>query len=173
VHTRRAIFECFRRDDGLWDVEGHLEDVKPFAVPLSSRRVEAGEPMHDMWLRLSIDSDMTILDALAVTDRMPYAPACAGITPDYRDALVGLNLGRSFRRAVLERLGGVAGCSHLTELLLQFPTVAIQMLAGFQRDNAGVAGEQPFQLDRCHALDTRGETVRRFYPEWHVSRRAG
>jgi hypothetical protein len=29
-------------------------------------------------------------------------------------------------------------------------------------------GEQkPFQLDRCHALDTTGDVVRRYYPKWY------
>jgi hypothetical protein len=172
VHTRRATFECFRREDGLWDIEGRLEDVKPFDVELSSGRVEAGRAMHDMWLRLTIESSLHVVDAAAVTDAMPYAPACAEVTPAYRAALVGLNLGRGFRRAVLDRLGGVAGCSHMTELLLQFPTVAVQMLAGFKRDNEDRDG-RPFQLDRCHALDTRGDTVRKFYPKWHVRKQVG
>jgi hypothetical protein len=25
----------------------------------------------------------------------------------------------------------------------------------------------PFQLDRCHALETTSETVRRYYPRWY------
>lgn len=173
VHSRRVTFECFRRGDGLWDIEGRLDDVKPFDVALSSGVVPAGRSMHDMRIRLTIESDLHVVDAAVVIDAMPYPPACAEITGDYRRALVGLNLGRGFRRAVQERLGGVAGCSHMTELLLQFPTVGIQMLAGFKRDNEDRGGERPFQLDRCHALDTRGETVARFYPKWHVRERVG
>jgi hypothetical protein len=178
VHTRRTVFECYRRDDGLWDIEGRMVDTKPFDLALSSGVVPAGSAIHDMALRLSVDNALGIVDASAATDAMPYPPACSEIAPDYRAALIGLNLGRGFRRAVLERLGGIAGCSHMTELLLQFPTVAIQMLAGFKRDNADHGGQRPFQLDSCHALDTRGETVRRFYPRWydpegHVRSRAG
>lgn len=173
VHTRRVTFECFRREGGLWDIEGRLHDVKPFDVELSSGLVEGGRAMHDMHLRLTISTDLQIVDAVAVTDEMPYPPACAEIAPDYRAALVGLNLGRGFRRAVGERLGGIAGCTHMTEMLLQFPTVAVQMLAGFKRDNESVGGGRPFQLDRCHALDTRGDTVRKFYPQWHVRTRTG
>jgi Protein of unknown function (DUF2889) len=166
VHTRRIAFECFRRGDGLWDIEGRMVDTKPFDLELSSGRVPANGAIHDMHLRLTIDTALTIVDAAVATDAMPYTPACAEIAPDYREALIGLNLGRGFRRAVLERLGGVAGCTHMTEMLLQCSTVAVQMLAGFKRDNADVGGQRPFQLDRCHALDTRGETVRRFYPRW-------
>jgi hypothetical protein len=32
------------------------------------------------------------------------------------------------------------------------------------------AGRKPFQLDQCHAMDTGGETVMKWYPEWHVPR---
>lgn len=172
VHTRSVRFESFRRDDGRFDIEGTLDDVKPFDVELSSGRVPAGRSMHVMRIRLTIDEHLDILDACAVTDAMPYPPACGEVGPAYREALVGLNLGRGFRRAVLDRLGGVAGCTHMTELLLQFPTAAIQTLAGFKRDNED-RGEKPFQLDRCHALDTRGETVARFYPKWHARAQAG
>lgn len=173
VHDRTVSFRSFRRDDGLWDIEGALVDVKPFDVDLSSGLVPAGQAMHDMRIRLTIDDDLNILDAAVVTDAQPYPPACGEVGPGYRAAIVGLNLGRGFRRAVLDRLGGVAGCTHMTELLLQFPTAAIQTLAGFKRDNEDRGGERPFQLDRCHALDTRGETVRKFYPKWHVRERAG
>jgi len=41
--------------------------------------VNAGEPVHEMWLRLSIDDDMEIHEAEAVTDHAPYA-MCPNIT---------------------------------------------------------------------------------------------
>jgi len=28
-------------------------------------------------------------------------------------------------------------------------------------------GSTPFQLDKCHALETTTETVRRWYPKWY------
>jgi hypothetical protein len=171
AHTRSIRFECYRRADGHFDVEGRLLDTKPFAVELSSGLVPANAPMHDMWLRLTIDASLNVLDAEAATDAMPYPGACSEITPDYARQLVGLNLGRGFRRAVQERFANVKGCTHLTELLLQCPTAAIQTLAGFKRDNEDRHGK-PFQLDRCHALDTHGEAVRRYYPKWYVGEKA-
>jgi hypothetical protein len=96
---------------------------------------------------------------------MPYAPDCAAVTPDYRK-LIGLNLGRAFRKAVQSRFHDVAGCRHINEALWQFPTAAIQAMAGEQVDNED-DGTKPFQLDSCRALDTRGEAVRRFYPKWY------
>jgi len=92
---------------------------------------------------------------------------CGRIEPAYK-RLVGLNLARDFRRHVRERLGGVHGCTHLTELAGVLPTAAIQGFAGEARNqqSADRANRKPFQLDRCHALVTTGAAVAKFYPRW-------
>jgi hypothetical protein len=77
----------------------------------------------------------------------------------------GANLRHGFRRLVTDRLGGVHGCTHLTEVVGTLPTLAVQMFAGLVREIEGT--DKPFQLDRCQALDTRSETVRRYYPQWY------
>jgi hypothetical protein len=119
-----------------------------------------------MWIRLTVDRRLAIVGALVLTEAMPYPGSCSAIVPDYAGVLVGLNLRRGFRKAVQERLGRLAGCTHLNEVLAQFPTAAIQALAGERVDNED-DGAKPFQLDQCHALDTQGETVRRYYPRWY------
>ena len=62
-------------------------------------------------------------------------------------------------------MGGIHGCTHVTELLGSLPTAAVQTLAGLRRENEG--DTKPFQLDRCHALETTTDTVRRYYPKWY------
>ena len=43
----------------------------------------------------------------------------------------------------------------MTELLFSFPTAAIQTFATFRTDTGEAQDDRkPFQLDRCHALDT-------------------
>jgi hypothetical protein len=165
VHTRRLRFEAYRRTDGHYDVEAHLTDVKPFDCPLSSGVRAAGTPMHDMWIRLTVTRDLDVVDALVLIDAMPYTGFCDAITPDY-SRLVGLNLGRGFRHAVQQRFHDTKGCRHINEALAQFPTAAIQALAGERFDNQDDGGK-PFQLDRCHALDTHRDAVRVFYPKWY------
>jgi hypothetical protein len=164
AHTRSVRFEAYKRADGLWDIEARLTDVKPRDFPLSSGVRPAGEPVHDMWIRLTVDHALNVVDAIALTEAMPYAGHCERINPDYRD-LVGLNLARGFRKAVQTRFGAVAGCTHLNEMLAQFPTAAIQAMAGERRASRN-GGEKPFQLDCCHALDTNGPAVARYYPRW-------
>ncbi len=105
-----------------------------------------------------------IHDIEAITDRMPYPDACDRIGPAYRK-LIGANLVSGFRKLLHDRLGTVQGCTHLTELLSYLPTAAVQTFAGLRRENDG--DQKPFQLDRCHALETTTENVRRYYPKWY------
>ena len=170
AHTRRIRFEGYRRVDGLWDLEAHLEDVKPQDYLLSSGMRPAGMPVHDLWIRLTIDRQYNVVAACAASDATPYMGYCDAIAPDYAK-LAGLNLMHGFRRALKERFANVHGCSHLTELLAHFPTVALQTFAGEVRDNED-RGHKPFQLDRCHALDTHGEAVKRYYAKWYKAPRA-
>lgn len=173
VHTRRILLEGWRRDDGLWDIEARLTDTKDHDYPLASGLRPMGEPVHDLWVRVSIDREMNIADAAASFDAVPYAGACDTIAPVYRQ-LVGRNLFRGFRREVGELFATVRGCSHLTELLNSLPTAAIQTFASETRDTDGqTPGVQPFQLDQCHALATTSETVRRYYPHWFRSNKTG
>ena len=158
-------FEGYLREDGLWDIEGHLIDRKPMDCVLASGVRPAGTSIHDMWIRLTIDTSLNITDVAVASDELPYPGHCERIGPAYVK-LIGHNLGRGFRGAVRDLFAGVHGCTHLTEMLGQFPTAAIQSFAGTRRDTDDAHGK-PFQLDRCHALDTHGEAVRQYYPRWH------
>ncbi len=168
IHSRRIEIEGFRRDDGLLELEASLVDVKDLDYPIASGLRRAGDPVHHMRVRVTLDGEFNILDAEASSERVPYPGGCDTIGPAYR-RLVGLNLVRGFRRTVGEMFADVRGCSHITELLLSLPTAAIQTFATFRRDNEDTP-EKPFQLDRCHALECSTETVRRYYPKWYRGR---
>ncbi|HTD02305.1 DUF2889 domain-containing protein, partial [Undibacterium sp.] len=80
---------------------------------------------------------------------------------------------KQLRQGVKERMSGVKGCTHLTELAQILPTAAVQAFAGEvidTRDGAGSSGQdqQPFQLDRCHALRLDGPAVAQYYPRWAI-----
>ena len=165
LHVRAVTYEGYQRSDELFDIEGHLLDVKDHDYALLTGIRRAGEPVHDMWIRLTVGRDYVIRAIDVRTDEMPYPGACDRITPAY-GRLVGASLLHGFRRTLQETMGGVAGCSHLTELLSHAPTAAIQMFAGLRREIEEGEG-RPFQLDRCHALETTTDTVRRYYPRWY------
>jgi hypothetical protein len=165
LHTRRIRYEGYRRADGLWDIEGHLTDIKNHDCALKTGVRRAGQPVHSMWLRLTIDRALNVVDAEASADAVPYPGGCEKIAPVYRQ-LIGLNLARQFRKKARELLGGVRGCTHLTEMLSGMPTAAIQSFAGEMKEEQD-DGSRPFQLDQCHALETTTETVRKWYPKWY------
>lgn len=173
-HTRAIQIEAFARDDGLWDIDARITDIKTRDATLASGVRPAGMPMHDLSLRLTIDTRLTIVDAEAVSDAVPYPGYCNTIGPAYKH-LVGLNLLKGFRQELKQRLSGIDGCTHLTELAQILPTAAIQAFAGevFASTSDGTGkneqnDQKPFQLDRCHALRTDGAAVAEYYPRWAV-----
>lgn len=167
LHRRTLDLQMFSRPDGLWEVDAHLADVKTHDVRMAEGIRRAGTPIHELKLRLVVDAHLNILEAGSESAWVPYDGHC-GEHGDAYQALVGLNLGRSFRREVAERLGGVRGCTHLTELAQVLPSAVIQAFAGSVIDTQGLepGAERPFQIDRCHALTCDGEVVRMHYPNW-------
>jgi hypothetical protein len=172
IHSR--VVECtgYRRDDGLWDIEGHITDRKTYGYSSSERgEVKAGEPVHDMWLRLTLDDSMQVKAIEAVTDHSPYPASCPGIVPDYQK-IVGLAIGPGWTRAVKQRVGGVHGCTHLTELLGPVATTAFQTiypwLARQARQNPGPGGHggpAAFPLlNTCHSFRADGPVIARIAP---------
>ena len=159
--------EVFAREDGLWEVDAVLTDVKTRDAPMVDSIRPAGTPIHQLLLRLVVNNQLDVLEAGSASEWAPY-PAHCGQHGDAYGALAGLNLGKGFRKAVGERLSGVKGCTHLTELAQVLPTAVIQGLVGEvihpRGDRPG--DPKPFQLDRCHALRTDGEAVRLHYPRW-------
>ena len=165
LHDRTARYQGFARDDGLFDIEAHLTDVKDQDVVLLTGVRRAGDAVHDMHIRVTIDREMTIVDIDARMEAVPYPGGCQRIETAYR-SLIGANLLQGFRKTLHDNFAGVRGCSHLSELLGYLPTAAVQTFAGLKaREDEGEG--KPFQLDRCHALDTVSETVRRYYPKWY------
>jgi len=171
-HVRSIVAQAFERDDGLWDIDARLTDIKSIPVELASGLRAAGDPVHDLWLRITVDTDFNVVEADAASDAMPYKDFCDSFGHVYQQ-LVGLNLLQGFRQAVRERVGGVAGCTHLTELAGMLPTAIIQAFAGTVlptrdgRDENGVS-TPPFQLDRCRALRRDGTAVAKYYPRWSI-----
>ena len=126
IHTRSLDIRIYRLADGLWDVEGRLIDVKPFEYSMLDSTRAADEPIHDMSLRLTIDRELEVRAAVAHMDQGAHG-ICHRIAPDY-GKLVGLRIGAGWVRRARERLGGIKGCTHLTEMLGQMATAALQAM---------------------------------------------
>lgn len=170
-HRRAIDVQAYARADGLWEVEARVSDVKTREVPCADGPRPAGAPIHDLLLRLVVDTQLNILASGAESLAVPYPGHCNEHGDRYAQ-LTGLNLMRGFKQAVRERLGGAQGCTHLTELADVLPTAVIQAFAGDVIDTRGSDGQAPFQLDRCHALVRHGEAVKLHYPRWFRQPRA-
>ncbi len=117
LHCRTVTFDGYQRDDGLFDIEAHLVDIKDHDFPLLTGVRPAGMPVHDMWVRVTIDRDFIIVDIEAATESMPYPGGCDRIGPAYKK-LIGANLVDGFRKRLHDVMGHTKGCTHLTEMLV-------------------------------------------------------
>ncbi|HPM68628.1 MAG TPA: DUF2889 domain-containing protein [Piscinibacter sp.] len=165
-HRRSINVQIYARGNGLWEVDAEIVDVKTREARLAGGLRQAGDPIHDMLLRIVVNEQLDIVEAGSQTRWMPYPGHCDDHDDAYA-ALVGLNLIKGFRQAVKERLGGVAGCTHITELTQVLPTAVIQAFAGEVIDTREDSASRPFQIDRCHALRSDGAAVKIFYPRWY------
>lgn len=173
-HTR--VIECkgYERNDGLWDIEGHLVDTKTYVHTGrdGGRGRQPGDPVHNMWLRLTIDLDLKIHDVEAVTDSGPYA-ICGNVTPNFK-LLAGLTIGPGWRKEIATRVGGVQGCTHLVELLGPLGTTAFQA-TGRAREahNAGKPPtKKPYQINSCHVYKDDSDAVLERWPRFYTGARA-
>ena len=170
-HIHHRAIQCYgyRRDDGLWDIEGHLVDTKTYTFTNRERgEIKPGEPVHEMWLRLTVDDDLVVRDIEAATDASPFS-ICGDITERFKQ-LRGAQIGRGWRRKVDQVLGGINGCTHLVELLGPVATTAFQTIFPIKsrRKDAHATGKKPPMLDSCHALATDGEIVRLHWPRFYT-----
>ena len=163
LHKRAIEIQGYLREDGLYDIEGHLVDTKPYDFKLAAGVRNAGDPIHGMWLRITVDRNLNIVDAAAAMDSIPYVDHCGAIVPAYK-LLIGLAIRPGYHQRLKELLGGVRGCTHVTELAGALATAVFQTMAGQRVQDPD---RKPFQLDRCHALALTGPAVAKYYPRWY------
>ncbi|MDI9313546.1 MAG: DUF2889 domain-containing protein [Hydrotalea sp.] len=168
-HTRRIEAAGFKRDDGLWDIEAWLKDTKGYDFDNFDRgTIKSGDPLHEMRLRLTLDDTMTIKSAHAVTNASPYR-ICNKITPNYFEKLVGVQIAAGFSRKVKELFHGVAGCTHLTDMLPIMATVAYQTIVTARlRDSNNTKGLSRL-VNSCYGFDENQPVVKHYQEEWGKS----
>ena len=162
-HTRSITITAYARDDGLWDIEGHLTDAWTQPVPRAGGLLPPGEPMHSMRLRLTVDRTATVVAAQAVTEAGPYDTACGTIAPDY-SKLVGVQVARGWRDAIRRLFGRTAGCTHMNELAGVMGSATLQAMWEVMTADPDA---KPFSIDGCHALKSDGPQVAKFFPRWY------
>lgn len=187
LHSRDIVLRGYYRPDGLYDIEAQLTDSKSYGSSNHDRGyIEAGEPIHGMWLRLTVDENRTIVACEAASDYTPYS-ICPTAAPNF-SLLAGLRIKPGFLKEAANRVGGTVGCTHLRELLQQIATTAYQTIdparAKREADAAGEPdtpgsdrldiritakmGGAPAILNTCIAYGTDSPVVRRRWPELYT-----
>jgi len=173
LHRRNIDLKAYRRKDGLYDVEGHIIDVKPFTHHLIDSHRAAGEPVHDMWLRLTIDRQLVVQSAEAKLDVGAHN-ICPLVAPNF-GALEGAQIGPGWNRIVRERVGRGKGCTHLVEMLAQMATAAMQAMWQ-ERDPTGETDTKPEDrklsdgfINSCFAYRQDSPFVRDHFPSQYQS----
>ncbi len=170
MHTRTVICEGYERTDGLWDIEGHLTDIKTVPIMLRDRSdtaVQPGEPIHELSIRITIDLEFNILDAVASMDHTPFR-ICPSIADAYKQ-LIGLKIAPGFTKKCKELFSGTNGCTHLLELLGPVATTAFQAThqAREARIEQNNEDDRPHTLNTCHTFDSGGEVVKKYWPQYY------
>ncbi|HET8996359.1 MAG TPA: DUF2889 domain-containing protein [Acetobacteraceae bacterium] len=187
LHKRAIEINGYRRADGLYDIEAHLTDTKSFSQSNFDRgSIAAGEPIHDMWMRLTVDETMQVVGCEAVSDHTPYA-VCPQAAPNF-SRLVGLRIKSGFLREANHLVGGPVGCTHLRELLQQIATTAFQTInparvrremqaegvpdkPGSDKTDTRISekmGGAPKIMNTCLAYAADGPVVRRRWPHLYT-----
>ena len=169
IHLRRIEMRGYRREDGLYDIEARLTDTKAMSFELPEKTLSPGEPVHDMWLRVVVDQDMTVRDVIATTDASPYRP-CPEAARSLA-AIKGLRIGAGWSRAVKERLRRADNCTHLVELLVPLATTAYQTIGPMRQCEPEVldANGRPVKIDSCYAYSSERELVLQRWPRFYKS----
>jgi hypothetical protein len=161
LHNRAIRFEGFIREDGLWEVEGFLIDQKPYDFH-NYREVlhPAGQPVHDIGVRVTLNDAQEVVDIHATLDASPYATCGSG-----------------WKETVRAKLPQRLACTHLNELLIALATVVFQT-RGFGKTPQGTSplrtlresGEHPFFVGKCLSWRQDSDTVREVFPLLHRPR---
>ena len=171
MHRRTIECEGYLRDDGLWEVEARLVDVKPFPMSDRYRSLQADDPIHDIRLRLAVDDDFKIHEAEATMSATPF-PTCIAVEPVLR-RLVGERIGKGWHKLIRQQLGKLESCTHLSELLGPAATTLFQTIGQGRTPEGGdpladqrSSTKPPFFVNGCHSWRSDGPIVAELLPQF-------
>ena len=170
IHNRSIDMKVYGRDDGLYDVEAQLVDKKPFEFKraLNPIPISAGESLHDLWIRITVDNQFFIRGIEASSDATPYR-TCKQASGSL-SVMVGQQIGSGWSKRVKASLMGVTGCTHLTELLIPMAKTALQGINGIEanRKKRSNLMETPQQLNSCYSYSSDREVVKFLWPDLYT-----
>ena len=170
VHLRNIWMRGYHRQDGLYEIEGRVSDSKDlaFSPPAGDRKVGSGEFVHDMWVRIAVDTDLVVREIESVSDSTPY-PVCreGGVN---LERMVGVRIAAGWSNEVKRRLGGSVACTHIMELLIPMGTAAFQTIAEVRlaRPPRLDPSGKPLKVDSCTAYAADRGIVGLHFPAFYT-----
>lgn len=173
LHTRTVTFRGYYRDDGLFEIEADLTDVKTHGLKLPDQSaLLPGLPIHDLSIRVALDDDMTVREISTSMASTPFPECQKAVDPLQK--MVGCTMGPGWRKAIETNLGDIKSCTHLRELLYNMATAAYQTIPSYRKHQRQVAGEPlledsdqpPYHLGKCMAWDFNSPVVKRYEPKF-------
>lgn len=171
LHTRVVTYRGYARQDGLWEIDGHLRDTKGYlADSADGSQIGPDVPVHEMTVCVTVNDELIIQNVFASMPSTPFSDCAVAMQP--LQVLVGATLGRGWRKTIESRIGGTASCTHLRELLLNLATAAIQTIPPYlaqfrdKGEQSLTVTQKPFYVDQCYGWRSGGEAVIRLHPEF-------
>lgn len=167
LHTRRIEMTGYARDDGLYEVEGRLQDTKTSVFDAGDGApVQPGESVHQMWIRLVYDEHMLVHDVFAGTEAAPYGE-CSN-APAALSKLKGLSMTAGWSQDIRARLGGALGCTHLTQMLQPMASTAFQTLSKIRLSQPSPLDPsgKPYKIDSCWSYAASRNLVKQRWPQF-------
>ena len=177
-HERSIAYRSFERSDGLFEIEGHLRDMKGYDYIDRERGTMApGTPLHDIVAVLVFDAEMNVRDFSYELRATPFSYCLGAVDPA---KLAGASIARGWRASLAAAFGPHGGCTHLRELVFGMGTVAFQTVSALRDQKMFQAGrsdadrtQRPFFLGGCHSWAPDSPVVERYLPQYHSKQDAG
>lgn len=170
LHPRALTYCGFSTGDGLWDVEGHLVDAKDYSLERREGGLQqAGDPIHDMQLRVTVEASLKILDTktqLFSTPLREYTSAADPMHPLIVPILV-----RGWSQAGNAAIGGLQDCTHRREFLFSMFAAATQKIPSHMGQQRRQKGKAPppdsaasHYFGQCMTRRRDGPVAQRIHP---------
>jgi hypothetical protein len=160
LHRRSINHQTWQHEDGSLEIESRLIDSKAYDTHIGfNRPLPAGEPVHDMTIRVLLGPDGVIRDIELRMDSTPFE-ICPEVIGRFED-LRGASMGRGWNDFLSMRFSGTGGCRHLVDLLRGMGTVVFQSAHGRGWTREALDG----MTDSCHAFRQDGPVIARLNAE--------
>ncbi len=161
VHTRKIEINTYDLGDHRILIEGELEDTRN--APSSDNGPTEPFLVHHLFARMWVQGpDLTVSAVEAEMKKIPRQ-ACPEALPDIRK-LSGIKIITGFTQKVKDLIGGIRGCSHLTNLFLTLGPVAVQgYWAAYGRKPEARSPKNPAisrVINSCHVWREDGPFVK-------------